>query len=87
MPDLPLDELQGVQSTRLGFRHRSEPMIRERDPHGRTIYWIGPAGPGQDAGTGTDFAALDQGAVAVTPLKVDLTRHETLPQLADWLAG
>ena len=86
VPDLPYEELQGVESTRLGFRHRSEPLIRSKDPHDRTIYWIGPAGPGQDAGPGTDFAAIDSGRVAVTPLKVDLTRHEAVGKLADWLA-
>ena len=86
VPDLPFDELAGVEVTRLGFRHRSEPLIEEKDPRGRTIYWIGPAGPGQDAGPGTDFEAVERGAVAVTPLKVDLTRHESLPQLKDWLA-
>jgi 5'-nucleotidase len=87
VPDLPFDELAGVEVTRLGFRHRSEPLVRNKDPQGRTIYWIGPAGPGQDAGPGTDFAAIERGAVAVTPLKVDLTRHETLPQLEEWLAS
>lgn len=87
VPDLPFDELAGVEVTRLGFRHRSEPLIEEKDPRGRTIYWIGPAGPGQDAGPGTDFEAVERGAVAVTPLKVDLTRHESLPQLKDWLAS
>ena len=87
VPDLPFDELAGVEITRLGFRHRSEPLIEEKDPRGRTIYWIGPAGPGQDAGPGTDFEAVERGAVAVTPLKVDLTRHESLPQLKDWLAA
>lgn len=87
VPDRPFDELSGIQSTRLGFRHRSEHMVKTTDPHGRNIYWIGPAGPGQDAGPGTDFAAIENGAVAVTPLKVDLTRHEFLPQLDDWLAS
>ncbi len=87
VPDLPFEELKGVEVTRLGFRHRSEALIRNKDPQGRTIYWIGPAGPGQDAGPGTDFAAIERGAVAVTPLKVDLTRHESLPQLAAWLAS
>ncbi len=77
--------MTGVVAARLGFRHKSEPVIRTRDPHGRTIYWVGPAGKGQDAGPGTDFHAIDQGAVAVTPLKVDLTRHDTLPQLNEWL--
>ncbi len=85
VPDRPYDKLTGVVAARLGFRHKSEPIIRTRDPHGRTIYWVGPAGKGQDAGPGTDFHAIDQGAVAVTPLKVDLTRHETLPQLKEWL--
>jgi 5'-nucleotidase len=85
VPDLPFDELSGVEVTRLGFRHRSEPLVKEEDPRGRTIYWIGPAGPGQDAGPGTDFDALERGAVAVTPLKVDLTRHESLLQLKEWI--
>lgn len=85
VPDLPYDQLTGVRATRLGFRHKSEPLIKQKDPHGRSIYWIGPAGPGQDAGPGTDFDALESGAVAVTPLKVDLTRHEALPGLASWL--
>jgi len=87
VPDLPYDELNGVRSTRLGFRHRAEKVVKNRDPRGKTIYWIGPAGPGQDTGPGTDFAAIEDGAVAVTPLKVDLTRHEALGQLTDWLAS
>jgi 5'-nucleotidase len=85
VPDLPYEQLKGVFATRLGFRHKSEPLVKQKDPHGRTIYWIGPAGPGQDAGPGTDFEALESGAVAVTPLKVDLTRHEALPGLKSWL--
>lgn len=85
VPDRPFSELAGIQSTRLGFRHRAEPMVKTKDPHGRTIYWIGPAGSGQDAGPGTDFHAIEQGFVAVSPLKVDLTRHEALSRLADWL--
>lgn len=87
VPDVEYDKLTGVESTRLGFRHRSEPLVRLKDPHGRSIYWIGPAGEGQDAGVGTDFEAIERGAVAVTPLKVDLTRHEMLSDLKDWLAS
>ena len=85
VPDRPYDELTGIATTRLGFRHKAEPVVRSEDPHGRTIYWVGPAGPGQDSGEGTDFHALEHGAVAVTPLKIDLTRHEALPQLSAWL--
>jgi 5'-nucleotidase len=86
VPDRRYEDLQGFESTRLGFRHRSEPMLRQEDPYGRSIYWIGPAGVGQDAGPGTDFHAVERGAVAITPLKVDLTRHEMLPDLTRWLA-
>jgi 5'-nucleotidase len=85
VPDRSYEDLIGFESTRLGFRHRSEPLVPTRDPHGRRIYWIGPAGEGQDAGPGTDFAAVDRGAVSVTPVKVDLTRHEAVPELRDWL--
>ncbi len=85
VPDRRFEDLAGIEVTRLGFRHRSEPLIRSKDPRGRTIYWIGPAGPGQDAGPGTDFDAVERGAVAITPLKVDLTRHESLSKLKDWL--
>ncbi len=85
VPDLPFDELKGVRAARLGFRHKSEPVVRDEDPYGRTIYWVGPAGPGQDAGEGTDFYAVENGYAAVTPLKVDLTRHEDLPTLRAWV--
>jgi 5'-nucleotidase len=86
VPDLPYDELRGVETARLGFRHRSEPLVPMTDPQGKPIYWIGPAGEGQDAGPGTDFAAVESGVVSVTPLKVDLTRHEALPEIEGWLA-
>ena len=87
VPDRPYAELAGIRAARLGFRHKSEPVVRSKDPHGRTIFWVGPAGKGQDAGDGTDFHAIEQGAVSVTPLKVDLTRHDALPRLKKWLAS
>ncbi len=85
VPDLPYDELAGVQATRLGFRHKSEHVLKDSDPYGRPIYWIGPAGEGADAGEGTDFGAIAQGAASVTPLKVDLTRYEAVKDIAAWL--
>jgi len=87
VPDLPYAEIRGVEAARLGFRHRSEPMVRAKDPYGREIFWIGPAGPGQDAGPGTDFNAIERGVVAVSPLKVDLTRHEAIDAVKDWLTS
>jgi 5'-nucleotidase len=87
VPDVPFDELKGFQATRLGHRHKAEPVVKDKDPRGKTIYWVGPAGPEQDAGPGTDFHALRHGYVSVTPLQVDLTRHPSLPLLKDWLEG
>ena len=85
VPDLPWAQISGFKATRLGHRHKAEPVKRDIDPRGRTIYWVGPAGPEQDAGPGTDFHALREGYISVTPLQVDLTRHQTLPATADWL--
>ena len=87
VPDLPWDELQGFEATRLGHRHKSEPVIKSADPRGRPIYWVGPAGAEQDAGPGTDFNAVREGRVSVTPLKVDLTRHDLVNDVASWLKG
>ncbi|MEM9336177.1 MAG: 5'/3'-nucleotidase SurE [Pseudomonadota bacterium] len=87
VPDVPADELRGVESARLGFRHKSEAIYREKDPHGRTIYWIGPAGKEADSGPGTDFHAIENRRASVTPLKVDLTRHDSLDPLSAWLAS
>jgi 5'-nucleotidase len=86
VPDLPYEELRGIEVTRLGHRHRAEAAVRDRDPRGREIYWVGPAGKGQDAGPGTDFHAVAGGRVSVTPLQVDLTRHAALDELRAWLA-
>jgi 5'-nucleotidase len=86
VPDLPYAELRGLRSTRLGHRHKAEPVVKARDPRGRTIYWVGPAGAEQDAGPGTDFHAVREGFVSVSPLQVDLTRHSALDAIEAWLA-
>lgn len=85
IPDLPYEELQGMVATRLGHRHKAEPVVKSEDPRGRPIYWVGPAGAEQDAGPGTDFYAVRNGFVSITPLQVDLTRHQSLPDLNSWL--
>ncbi len=85
VPDVPLPRLKGFRATRLGQRHKAEPVIRDTDPRGRVIYWVGPAGPEQDAGPGTDFHAVRKGYVSVTPLQIDLTRYEAIDPLAAWL--
>ena len=85
VPDVPYAELAGFAATRLGFRHKSEPAVKSHDPKGKPIYWIGPPGPERDSGKGTDFEALRKGAVSVTPIKVDLTRNESMSGLGQWL--
>jgi 5'-nucleotidase len=86
IPNLPYEQLGRVRATRLGRRHQAEPVIRARDPRGREIFWIGPPGATRDAGEGTDFHAIAQGQVSVTPLQVDLTHKTQLAQLARGLA-
>jgi len=87
VPDVPFAQLRGFRASRLGFRHRSAPVMRAKDPRGRPVYWVGPAGPEQDAGPGTDFDTVARGYVSVTPLQVDLTRHAALQTLGSWLGG
>jgi len=85
VPDLPETSIRGVQATRLGFRHKSEPVVQARDPKDRPVYWVGPAGEGQDAGPGTDFHAVANGWISVTPIKIDLTDHAARDTVAGWL--
>lgn len=81
IPNLPYERLVGIVATRLGKRHESEPVIKTSDPHGREIFWIGPAGAAKDAGEGTDFHAVAKGYVSITPLQIDLTHAAQLNAL------
>lgn len=85
VPNLPLHEIKGLQVTRLGTRHHAEPTIKELDPRGRPIYWVGPPGPEADAGEGTDFHAINMGYVSITPLHLDMTHYKMFDKLANWL--
>lgn len=85
VPDLPFAQIKGFQATRLGQRHKSKPIIKSQDPHGREIYWIGPPGKEKNAGHGTDFYAIKQGYVSVTPLQLNLTRYNAITDIAQWL--
>ncbi|MBF9173623.1 5'/3'-nucleotidase SurE [Xanthomonas campestris pv. campestris] len=87
VPDLAWADVLGFEVTRLGNRHRSEPCVPQSDPRGRTVYWIGPAGPEQDAGAGTDFHAVRTGHISITPIHVDLTRYQALDTVAGWVGG
>jgi 5'-nucleotidase len=87
VPDLPWSEIRGYQASRLGNRHRAEPCIRQLDPRGRPIWWIGPPGEAADAGPGTDFHAVRDGYISITPIHVDLTRYQALEDVASWVGS
>lgn len=87
VPNLPFDSLRGYEVTRLGKRHCAEPTVVQTDPRGKTVYWIGPAGPEEDAGIGTDFYAIRQGKVSITPLQLDLTHYQQFDDVAKWVLG
>lgn len=86
IPDRPYEELGELRVTRLGKRHKAEPVIRSTTPRNETVYWVGAAGAAADAGEGTDFHAVAQGHVSVTPLQIDLTHTGLLTPVRDWLA-
>ena len=85
VPDLPYARLGEFEITRLGKRHKAEPVVKEINPRKETVYWVGPAGGAQDAGDGTDFYAIAANRVSVTPLQIDLTHVNQIPLLRDWL--
>ncbi len=78
VPNLPRDQLRGLQVTRLGKRHPSQPVVMQRNPRNEPVYWIGSAGDALDDQPGTDFHAIAQGYAALTPLQLDLTHYRLL---------
>jgi 5'-nucleotidase len=87
VPDVPYDELLGVTVTRLGKRHKAEPVVKALNPHGETVYWVGAAGKAQDAGEGTDFHTVANKFASVTPLQIDLTQYAQLDAVRDWMSA
>ena len=87
VPDVPRADIRGTRVTRLGRRHRAENTIRMKNPRGETVYWVGAAGPAADAGEGTDVHAIESRHVSVTPLQIDLTHHDRMGEVGDWITG
>ena len=85
VPDVPYESLAGMEVTRLGRRHKAQPVIPGKNPRGETVYWVGPAGAAREAGPGTDFNALERRVVSVTPLQVDLTHAQQIPLITKWM--
>ena len=86
VPDVPYEALKGTEVTRLGRRHKAQPVVPQKNPRGETVYWVGPAGAAREAGPGTDFHAVEHGRVSVTPLQVDLTHADQIPLVGQWLS-
>ena len=86
VPDVEAAALRGVEVTRLGKRHKAEPVVKMQTPRGETAYWIGPAGGAADAGPGTDFHAVENHRVSVTPLRMDLTSTAQMALAREWLS-
>jgi 5'-nucleotidase len=85
VPDIPYAELKGMEVTRLGRRHKAEPVVRMVSPRSETVYWVGAAGAAAEAGPGTDFNAVERGCVSITPLQIDLTHTAQLPAVRHWI--
>lgn len=85
VPDIPYGQLQGTEVTRLGRRHKAEPVVRMTSPRNETVYWVGAAGAAADAGPGTDFNAVERGCVSITPLQIDLTHTAQLGIVSNWI--
>ncbi len=85
VPDIPHEALRGIEVTRLGRRHKAEPVVKQQSPRNETVYWVGAAGAAADAGPGTDFNAVERGFVSITPLQIDLTHMAQLPAISQWI--
>jgi len=86
VPDIPSDQLSGVEVTRLGRRHKAQDTVKTVNPRNQTMFWVGAAGAAQDAGPGTDFHAISHGKISVTPLQLDLTRYTQMGLVSEWLS-
>lgn len=85
VPDIPFAELKGMEVTRLGRRHKAEPVVKMISPRNETVYWVGAAGAAADSGPGTDFNAVERNCVSITPLQIDLTHTAQLNAVRHWM--
>lgn len=87
IPDVRLEELRGFELTRLGKRRTAHPAIKDTDPRGYPVYWIGASGLEEDAGPGTDFYAIKENKVSITPIQIDMTNYAAFDKLKPWVSG
>jgi 5'-nucleotidase len=84
VPDRPAADIRGVRITRLGERRYKDELIERADPRGRAYYWIGGDEPVWVNEDDTDFLAVSEGFVSVTPLMLDLTHHRARAEMEKW---
>jgi 5'-nucleotidase len=84
LPFRPHADIRGVRVTRLGRRRYRDTLVRKQDPRGRDYYWIGGEDPVWEPLEGTDFHAVHDGYISVTPLHVDLTDLGALGEIESW---
>jgi 5'-nucleotidase len=87
VPDVPYEQIKGIEITRLGRRHKAEGVVKATNPRGQSVYWIGAAGDAQDAGEGTDFHSIANNLVSITPLQIDLTHYRDMDEVRQWLGN
>lgn len=87
IPDVTMDEIKGIELTRLGKRHPAQPAIKALDPRGLPVYWIGASGEEEDAGPGTDFHAIKENKVSITPIQLDMTNYKAFDGIKKWMSG
>lgn len=85
VPDIPYDQLKGIKVTHLGYRSAAGEMIKQKDPRGEVVYWIGPSGLPENEQEGTDFHAVKNGYASITPIQADMTAYHSLQSLQNWL--
>lgn len=85
VPDISYEALKGKVITRLGKRHKAEPVIQLKTPRNEIVYWVGAAGKPNDGGEGTDFYAVANNQVSISPIQVDLTKYGQMQEINDWL--
>ncbi len=84
VPALPREKITGVEITRLGKRIYQDVLVRREDPFGRPYYWLGGEVPRGVSEKGTDFTAVSEGRVSITPIHLDLTNYRLIATLKEW---
>lgn len=85
VPDMPYEQLKGTKVTRLGYRQRAQEAISAHHPRGLASFWIGALSEPHDASEGTDFHAVQEGYVSITPIHTDMTCYEAKAPLEEWV--